>query len=70
MYKSTDKFGAYSDKIYVYSSAKYHAIFFLQESGKPVEKRCCDNWTSEACYTNKEEKARITSNAWKKEVFT
>lgn len=39
MSKSTDKFGAYSDQIYVNSLAKYHAIFFLQESGKPVEKR-------------------------------
>ena len=70
MSKSTDKFGAYSDQIYVYSSAKYHAIFFPQESGKPVEKRCCDNWTSEACYTNKEKKQELHQMLEKKEVFT
>lgn len=33
MSKSTDKFGAYSDQIYVYSSAKYHAIFFCKKVG-------------------------------------
>ena len=59
-----------TDQIYVYSSAKYHAIFFLQESGKPVENDVVISEHQKHVIPTKKKKQELHQMLKKKEVFT